>query len=138
MVGSTGRAFRSLRNHDPDFAAKAEAAGEQGPTELADSIRAEMFRIGLGHLYEGANGEMPEAHAKQFEALLRLAETYLPEMEHKRRRHVTHDGEIQHRLIPEWIDQEKLDALPAEERAQLIELSRKIAADRPPRGALNA
>lgn len=134
MVGATGTSFRGLRHREDDFREKCEAAEQQGRSEFAESVRAELTRIAMGHVYDDTKSE----HPKHYEALVKLAEAVLPEMEHKRRRHVTHDGEVSHRLIPEWIDQAKLDALPQEERQQLIELAGKIAADRPPQRALGS
>lgn len=122
-VGSTATRFRRLRNpsaysYDADFTRAYDEAMEE---------RWELHREKLRKTLHGIAFD-PE-HPQQLRAALAEAEAHLPEYEHKRSRTVRHgnaeDGPLQIQAIP-WISTEALEAMPLEEKRQLLEMLERL------------
>lgn len=124
LCGTTASAFTALRRRDPRFAALAQAAEGYARDEDAASstIRGALWRVALGHVLSDGVDE----HPKAFEALRMLAETHLPEMEHKRTKSVKHGQDspfeilVGAKVTPEWLASLTDEQLTALERAQEI------------------
>lgn len=124
LTGKTASAYRAARKRDLRFGALAAAAekiaGEEGALE--ETIRGTMIEVALGHLL----ADDGEEHPKAFEALMKLAEMKLPELEYKRTRSVRHgqDGPFEilvgAKVTPEWLASLSDEQLAALEAAQAI------------------
>lgn len=123
MVGSTARAFSSLRRRDQEFFEAFEAAERQRPESLEDLVRGTLWQRAFGHLWadEGAS-EDPKA----FEAQRILAEAVLPELEYKRVRSVKHGQEGPFEiLVGQQVSTDALESASDEELA-LLEQAYKV------------
>lgn len=124
LTGKTASAFRAARRRDVRFGALAAAAERVAQDEgaLEETIRGSMVSIAVGHLLK----EGSEEHPKAFEALMKLAEMKLPELEYKRTRSVKHgqDGPFEilvgAKVTPEWLASLSDEQLAALEAAQAI------------------
>ncbi len=124
LTGKTASAFRSARRRDVRFGALAAAAEKVAQDEgaLEETIRGNMIGVALGHLLS----EDKDEHPKAFEALMKLAEMKLPELEYKRTRSVRHgqDGPFEilvgAKVTPEWLASLTDEQLAALEAAQAI------------------
>lgn len=133
-AGSTAARFRSMRRRDPSFDALATDL-EQGKDEaLQETIRGTLVEVALGHVYDPA----VEAHPKQFEALVKLAETWLPEFEYRRNRRTTHaqDGPFEV-LIGQKVDSQWLEGL-SEPELEALETALRIVQGKDERGQLRS
>jgi len=122
-AGATASRMRSLGRRDSAFKALMNEAHSMYLEQHCDQIRRTMRERAF------------DKHDPQSARLLvLLAEIALPEMDYKRKNHVTHDNPLQVQAIP-YIDPAKLDAMPIEDRELFADLLRRLTSEReqPPR-----
>jgi hypothetical protein len=122
MVGSTARAFKSLRRRDLVFQQSYEEAEVQRPDSLEDLVRGSLWARAFGHLWDGDAKE----DGKSFEAQKILAEAVLPELEYKRVRSVRHGQEGPFEvLVGQKVSTDALEGA-TDEQFEILEQAYKI------------
>lgn len=125
MVGSTARAFSSLRRRSLSFQQDYHEAEQQRPESLQDLVRGTLWARAFGHLW----ADDVEEDGKAFEAQRILAEAVLPELEYKRVRSVKHGQEGPFEvLVGQRVSTEALDGA-SEEQLAVLEQAYKIIRD---------
>ncbi len=122
LVGSTARAFSSLRRRNQDFSERYDRSMRLQPESLQDLVRGSLWHRAFGHMFSDEVAE----DGRAFESQKILAEAVLPELEYKRIKAVRHgqDGPFEvlvgQRVPSDALEQATDDQLAVLEQAYRI------------------
>ncbi len=134
LVGSTARAFSSLRRRNQEFTERYERALRLQPESLQDLVRGSLWARAFGHLFDAD----VEEDGRAFESQKILAEAVLPELEYKRVKAVRHgqDGPFEV-LVGQRVPSDALEQA-TDEQLEVLEHAYRIIRDLQQGGTLHA